>query len=214
MTPLVAVTLTAVATCALLWSEWRRSRAGVWIAKPIASLGFIALGVTLAGAHPDPYAGSLLAALVACAIGDVLLIPAQPRAFQLGVASFALGHLLYGWAFWGRGVHVITLLVSAAFVTVVARRVWRWLTPHVPQSLKPALVAYVCIITAMLAVAASAAVATHDLRIGAGALMFWLSDLSVARDKFVAPGFVNRAWGLPLYYAAQLVLASSLLPVS
>jgi hypothetical protein len=36
-----------------------------------------------------------------------------------------------------------------------------------------------------------------------------LSDLSVARDRFVAPGFVNRAWGLPTYFAAQLLLAAS-----
>jgi uncharacterized membrane protein YhhN len=44
-----------------------------------------------------------------------------------------------------------------------------------------------------------------------GALAFFLSDLSVARNRFVAPGFVNRLWGLPLYYAAQLLLASSIL---
>jgi hypothetical protein len=29
----------------------------------------------------------------------------------------------------------------------------------------------------------------------------------VARDRFVAPGFVNRAWGLPLYFGAQLLFA-------
>ena len=42
-----------------------------------------------------------------------------------------------------------------------------------------------------------------------GAVMFYGSDLAVARDRFVAPGFSNRAWGLPLYYAAQLVIAAS-----
>jgi uncharacterized membrane protein YhhN len=210
MTPLAAVALTATATCALLWAEWRGSRAGVWCTKPIASLGFIALAVALAG-H-GAYADVLLAALAACAIGDVLLIPLQPRAFQLGVASFALGHLLYGWAFLGRGVHVTTLLASAAVVTALAASVWRWLAPLVPQPLKPALIAYVCIITAMVAVAVSAAVAVRDPRIAAGALMFWFSDIAVARDKFVAPAFVNRAWGLPLYYAAQLLLASTLAP--
>jgi hypothetical protein len=40
-----------------------------------------------------------------------------------------------------------------------------------------------------------------------GAVMFYLSDLAVARDRFVAPGFTNRVWGLPLYYGAQLILA-------
>jgi hypothetical protein len=31
----------------------------------------------------------------------------------------------------------------------------------------------------------------------------------VARDRFVSHQFVNRAWGLPLYYAAQLLLATT-----
>ena len=46
------------------------------------------------------------------------------------------------------------------------------------------------------------------------AVAFFCSDLSVARDRFVAPGFANRAWGLPLYYAAQLAFAWSVLPQS
>ena len=42
-----------------------------------------------------------------------------------------------------------------------------------------------------------------------GAAMFCVSDLSVARDRFVSPGFVNGAWGLPLYFGGQLLLAAS-----
>jgi hypothetical protein len=44
-----------------------------------------------------------------------------------------------------------------------------------------------------------------------GAIAFYLSDLSVARDRFVAPGFVNRLWGIPLYYFAQLLFAYALI---
>jgi uncharacterized membrane protein YhhN len=40
-----------------------------------------------------------------------------------------------------------------------------------------------------------------------GALLFYGSDLFVARDRFAAPGAVNRLLGLPLYYAAQVLLA-------
>ena len=43
----------------------------------------------------------------------------------------------------------------------------------------------------------------------AGAVLFFLSDLGVARDRFVSPGVWNRAVGLPLYYGAQLLLAAS-----
>jgi hypothetical protein len=31
----------------------------------------------------------------------------------------------------------------------------------------------------------------------------------VARDRFVRHEFLNRAWGLPLYYAAQLLIATT-----
>jgi uncharacterized membrane protein YhhN len=37
--------------------------------------------------------------------------------------------------------------------------------------------------------------------------LFFISDLAVARDRFVAPSFANRSWGLPSYYAGQLLLA-------
>ena len=43
----------------------------------------------------------------------------------------------------------------------------------------------------------------------AGALAFYLSDLFVARHRFVQQGFSNRLAGLPLYYAGQFCLALS-----
>ena len=94
-------------------------------------------------------------------------------------------------------------------LAALAWRVYRWLVPGVPRQLKPAVGAYCVVITTMVAIAVGTTVATGDARVAIGAVMFFVSDLSVARDKFVAPGFANRAWGLPLYYAAQLVLAST-----
>ena len=43
--------------------------------------------------------------------------------------------------------------------------------------------------------------------LGVGALAFYFSDISVARDRFVGAGFGNRLWGLPLYYFAQILFA-------
>jgi hypothetical protein len=42
-----------------------------------------------------------------------------------------------------------------------------------------------------------------------GAVAFAVSDLSVARERFVHKSFTNLVWGLPLYYAAQQTLAAS-----
>ncbi|NNF09333.1 MAG: lysoplasmalogenase, partial [Acidimicrobiia bacterium] len=43
--------------------------------------------------------------------------------------------------------------------------------------------------------------------IPAGASLFIASDIAVARNTFVAPGYANKLWGLPLYYGGQLLLA-------
>ena len=34
----------------------------------------------------------------------------------------------------------------------------------------------------------------------------------MARDRFVQQGYVNRLWGWPTYFAAQLVLAWTVAP--
>ena len=44
----------------------------------------------------------------------------------------------------------------------------------------------------------------------AGASLFFASDLAVARDRFVARTFANKAWGLPAYFSGQLLIAWSL----
>jgi uncharacterized membrane protein YhhN len=202
-----ALLVTVIATLLLVWSERRESRAGIWVCKPIASLGFIAFACA-SGVGPT-HAPWLLGALCACALGDVLLIPQDERAFQAGVASFGVGHGLYAVAFAQRGVHVPSATVAGVLLAALAWRVYRWLAPGVPAQLKPAVGGYCVIITAMVAVAIGTTVMTGDARVAIGAGMFFVSDLSVARDKFVAPEFGNRVWGLPLYYAAQLVLAST-----
>jgi len=69
---------------------------------------------------------------------------------------------------------------------------------------------YLVAISSMMSLAAGTWAAAGGSLIVAGAGLFVLSDLAVARNRFVAPGFVNRAWGLPLYFAGQLLLAASI----
>ncbi|MBW2215512.1 MAG: lysoplasmalogenase [Deltaproteobacteria bacterium] len=81
-----------------------------------------------------------------------------------------------------------------------------------PISVPPALMA--AVIAAMCVVAVGAGAAGAPWMIPVGAVMFTASDIAVVRDRFVAPGFVNRLWGLPLYYAAQLIIAWSIMAVN
>jgi uncharacterized membrane protein YhhN len=200
---------TALAVAALLAAERRGLRRGVWLAKPLASTGFVALAL-VRGAGATPYGRGVLAALALGWLGDVLLIPkGARRAFLAGLAAFLLGHLAYAAAFAMRGLAGAWLAAGALGAAAGAAAVARWLAPHVPARMRLPVVAYVGAISLMAATAAGAFGATRDAALLAGALGFFASDLAVARERFVASSFANKLWGLPLYYASQLLLAST-----
>lgn len=196
--------ITGLATLALLVAEWRDSQGGRMGIKPLASAGFVAAALAQ-GATASSYGQALLAALVFSWLGDVLLIPRSRRAFRAGILAFLLGHLAFVAAFLHRGVDLRIAGAALAAALLAATVVGRWLLPRVPPELKLAVIAYIAVISIMVA----SALGTGRAPIALGAAAFYLSDLCVARDRFVAPGFVNRLWGLPLYYGAQLVLAAT-----
>jgi len=199
------------AVAALLWAEYRDNQLLKWIAKPTASLCFVLLALG-AGALETSYGAWILTALVFCLLGDILLIPAGRKTFLAGVGAFALGHSAYIAAFMTGGAIFSSLTVLAALTMVAAIAAsLRWLWPQL-GAMKGPVAGYSIIIAIMVAASFAAAPPAHDPPYGlviAGAVGFAISDLAVARDQFVAPGFFNRLWGLPLYYGAQLMLASS-----
>jgi uncharacterized membrane protein YhhN len=206
MLPWIVLTLVAVA--ALLFSEWRGLRAGVWIAKPLASTGF--LGAALAaGALETRYGALVLVALALSWLGDVLLIPTAKASFLAGLGAFLLGHVAFALAFTVRGLAARETLFAALVLVLPALLALRWLAPHVPQPMRLPVRAYVCVISLMLACAVGTAAAAGSALVPLGAAAFYLSDLAVARERFVSNTIVNKLWGLPLYYGAQLLLAAT-----
>jgi uncharacterized membrane protein YhhN len=201
------VVATAACVAALLVAELAGSRAAVWAVKPLASAGFIAAALA-AGALQSAYGQAVLLALGLSWLGDVFLIPRSRRLFLAGLVSFLLGHLAFLGAFVVRGVHPgwmaagLVLVVPSAFVHV-------WLRPHLPAGLRAPVLAYMAVITVMAAGALGTYGAWGCAVIPAAAAAFYVSDLAVARDAFVKPGVSNRLWGLPLYYGAQLLFATS-----
>ena len=201
--------LCLVATAALLVAQHRDSMLGIWIAKPLAATAYIGAALAV-GALDTAYGRMVLAALVLSWFGDVFLIPrGAPRSFKAGVLSFLLGHVAFTLAFVLRGLDWLAVAVTAAAAAVVAAALLRWLRPHLPRDLAAVVHVYVAVISLMLVAAAGTAVALGGAAIFVGALMFYVSDLAVARERFVASSFSNSAWGLPLYFGGQLVLAST-----
>ncbi len=207
---LIACTLfTVAAVIALVIAERVDSAAARLVIKPLASLGFVGAAVA-AGALESRPGQAILVGLVLSLVGDVLLISHARRAFLAGLGSFLLGHVAFAAAFVIRGVEA--RWAAGALVPLVATAVIvaRWLLPHVEAAMRGAVVAYVVVITPMVALSVGTVAAGGHPLLLAAAVCFFLSDLSVARDRFVAPGFGNRLWGLPLYYIAQLLFAFSL----
>ena len=206
---MLPVVLCAVAVAALLLAEWRKERRGVWIAKPLASLCFLWAALEF-GAHQSGYGRFVLLGLALCALGDVLLIPRErPRAFQAGITSFLLGHVAYAAGFLWHGVDGMALLLAAVAMAAFTRGALRRLGPQLPDDFRTPVRVYIAVISTMVACAIGMGAGGGPASTAVGAVAFAASDLSVARDRFVAPGFVNGAWGLPLYYTAQLLLAWS-----
>lgn len=195
---------------ALLLADRRSWGPGRVVFKLGASTCFVALAWVL-GALDSRYGQCVLAALVLGWLGDALLLASHPLAFLAGLAAFLLSHLAFAAAFVLGPLSTTAVMVAAASVAGVGVVVLRWLLPHVPKDFKGPVLAYVVVILAMCIAAAGHAAATGRWQVLAGAVLFAASDISVARDRFVAPGHANRLWGWPTYFVAQLVLAWSVL---
>lgn len=205
--PALPVVTTLVGLSALLLAKRFESRVGVWISKPVAAAGFVALALA-AGALGSRYGSWIFAGLALSFLGDVLLIPLRnPTAFKAGIGSFLLGHVAYTVAFATLDFDLKAAAMTAVVVGAAALGALRWLGPHVGSDMRIPVLAYIAVISCMLVAAAGCASANSRPDILLGALLFYLSDLSVARDRFVHASFWNGAWGLPFYFVAQLILA-------
>ncbi len=215
------VLLTFIALLVVLYTEYREASMAVAdhrtllvgaIAKTLASLGFIGAAIS-AGAFDTVYGMTLFIALAWSFLGDVLLIFKGSRpAFMFGIAAFLMAHLGYVMLFRMRGIDLTAFLVAGAAFTVVALFIWLWLSPHVHGGMRIAVAAYIGVITLMVACAVGTAFAVPDgafLPLAA-AFLFWLSDITVARQRFVQRSFWNRAIGLPLYFTAQFLFVALL----
>jgi uncharacterized membrane protein YhhN len=177
-------------------------------AKLIASTTFVAVAIQ-AGALHSRYGQLILLGLVFSWFGDMLLVGQARSFFLLGLGSFLFAHIAYIAAFIIKGVNARYIAVATLPVAAVGIVVSVWLTPYIPMELIIPVRAYTAVISLMLIAAIGTRGRGATMLILAGALMFFLSDLSVAALRLVQTALPTYVWGLPLYYAGQLCLAAS-----
>lgn len=223
---LIALTvICAVACLVLVAAEIKRNDKIRAIAKFMASGAFVMIGLEALHASPahESFAIWILVGLVLGAVGDIVMLGRSTAAFLGGLVAFLFGHIAYIVAA-SRALAIDAWFASAgiyAAIPIIAGGValFAWLWPRLSTEHRPMrgpVIVYVVAIV-MMVVAAIAVVRAHALPepqrclFIIGAALFFVSDLAVARDKFVAKTVVNRMWGLPTYFAGQLLIAWTLI---
>lgn len=194
--------------------EHMQFRLGIYLTKPLSML---LLWLWLYTGPSDSLAGykqAILWGLALSALGDVfLMLPSAERRdyFIPGLLSFLSAHLIYIYAFC---LQLETLVWPMALgMLLYSGLILRLLWPSLGALRLPVL-CYVLVISAMCASALSWAWEAQNLAAGAaaaGSLLFAISDTLLAFQRFTGPFPAAGASIMTSYFAAQLLIASSVL---
>ena len=197
----------AASTCSAYALGWPDVQS---VMKPLAMTVLI-LAVTLREG-PKDVKRLVLGALTASLIGDTLLL--WPALFLPGLVAFLAAHGFYIAAF-SRGFGFLpsraALAAIAGFAALVLASVWA----GVASDLKAPVAVYVGVIALMAAQAGGRAIVLRGraaVAVAAGALIFMLSDVTIALAKFGNACWPAYQWTLPSYYLAQGLIAFFVLP--
>ena len=161
------------------------------------SAGFVAVGV--ARSAGDPYSRWILLGLLLSAAGDAFLLSDERRAFLGGLASASCSPTSPTRPPSRRSPARPSRRWPGSRSLTAAVLAWLW--PRLGAMRIP-VVGYAVAIGLMLWLASGVGRAL----VPAGALLFWLSDLTVAKRRFGPRSPLDRAVGWPLYFAGQYLL--------
>ena len=209
---ILIIILGTILLVGVLYYEKKKNRIPLLITKSTLSLLFV-ITALLQPHSVSAYYHYLLVGLIFCLVGDVCLALPQKKAFMGGLIAFLVGHVLYVFSF-SSLIPISHWFSSGLFIIVgTSAFIFLWLRPHLKSMLIPVLI-YILVITIM-AIGALAVFWKSSFQVSgrvlilAGALCFYVSDVFVARHRFIKEEYRNRLFGLPLYYTGQFMLAFS-----
>jgi len=197
----------------LLFFEKRENRKGMLPTKTVLSLLFIVTAISQTQ-FLQPYTIFIIIGLLFCLGGDVFLALPQDKMFLWGLVSFLLGHVCYVIGFFWISDPGNMTRIGVIITMLLGVPIYIWLKPHLGTMKKP-VIAYILVISFMFIGAWSVLGMPQQpimarMFIFVGAASFYVSDIFVARDRFLKNDFTNRLLGLPLYYLAQFMIAFSI----
>lgn len=177
------------------------------VAKPATTLSLL----LVAGVPLHAPARWLCAGLVLSTAGDIALLSDSTIAFAVGLTWFAAAHLAYVAGCFAGAAWSTSAAAAALLAVLLTAQLLRRVLPVVSGGLRPAVLAYGVIITAMVATAAATAAgpwsATVRVALVSGAALFYASDAVLAWNRFVAPVPRGQTLTLLLYWSGQLGFA-------
>ena len=191
-----------------------------YVLKPatMVALGAVVLALDLPGGQLRWW---YLAAIVFSLAGDVFLMIALDRFFIFGLVAFLLAHIAYVIGFniplpefsaWGLVFAVIVSLGGARII----RRIVAALASNGQSAMRTPILIYSLVISLMLL---SAMMKLSDLTwnanaaalVSLGALLFYISDILLAWNKFVAPIQHGRIYNIAAYHLGQIMLIAGVI---
>uniref|UniRef100_A0A8C3STF6 lysoplasmalogenase n=1 Tax=Chelydra serpentina TaxID=8475 RepID=A0A8C3STF6_CHESE len=188
------------ATC-VYFVLWLPTSSPSWFSALIKCLPIFCLwvfllahGINFLVAHRS--ANRILAGLIFSAVGDAFLIWQEQGYFVHGLLMFAITHILYSSAF---GMKPLDL--KAGFVmTLVSSFCYTFLYSYLSGPFTYLVAVYILCNDLWTWTKLSACI---------GAVLFMVSDLTIAVNKFCFPVPYSRAIIMATYYAAQMLIALS-----
>jgi uncharacterized membrane protein YhhN len=214
MAQLIPIPFVAVTVTLLVWAEYRSDWRQVYFFKPLSTVLVIAvclLSFLAPGVQPG-YTLGITLGLVLSLGGDVALMFRSNKAFLVGLVLFLFAHVAYAVVFTvPNGFHPQDLIVAAVLLAL-AVPIYLYLQPGLGR-MKGPVIFYMLVICFMVNRAVSAHfgdafTTTQAWLMSLGAILFWLSDLALAINRFRHPFEANRL-SLFLYYGGQLLIALS-----
>ena len=205
----------AVNVTALIRAEFRNARTHVYMFKPLSTLLVITIAVLSFFDTQTNVTFSIFVVLglLFSFVGDVALMFQENRkAFLIGLVAFLIGHVAYAIGFsLFTGMSNLDIL-TIALLLAAGLGFYQLLKPNL-GSMKIPVILYMLIISIMVnrAFAAFESPAFGNRQawmIAMGALLFYLSDVMLAANKFWRPWRYSRL-SLALYYAGQVLIALS-----
>ena len=191
-----------------MWADYHQHHVLSIIFKPLTMILIISILFT-GGIELEGFSFFIFWGLIFSLFGDMMLLKPWYK-FELGLASFLVGHIFYIIAFIsykGMDWDILPLLPLIGF----ALWLFRMIKPHLGKLLIP-VGSYMSVILLMVWQGMGIWLSeknTFGLLIGSGAFIFCVSDSILAYQRFMKRFKCGNTLSLLTYYIAQYLISSS-----